>query len=257
MRGHPLSTIAAVAVVSAALSVVGTHLWAVAAPVVPHYTGCLGTSGAGQGVISKVAVGTTSTSACTASEVRIQFSNGTITGVNAGTGLSGGGSNGNTTLRVAPAYRLPTNCSAGGVLSSTGPGQWACGPDAIRGTGAVDHGSLTLNSSPVGSVFLQNAYGEFIGDCKFGVQPEGANIVFAIKSFDPVVAQMTWWNKDGVGFDKTMGQLTTQLTPTSTSDYVVTVQLLFTDGTVETAVLGQHVDTGAQTCTFTGQEVLG
>jgi hypothetical protein len=251
MRGHRLTTIAAVAVVSTVLSVVGTHMWALAGPTVPRYTGCLGTSGTGTGMMTKVAVGTAPTSACTASEVTIQFSNGTITSVNAGTGLSGGGSNGNTTLRVAPAYRLPTNCSSGNVLSSGGPGQWMCGP----GAGAIDHGSLTLNSQPLASVFLQNAYGQFYGNCKFGVQPEGADLFFAIKSFD--VAQMTWWNKDGVGFDKSMGQLTTPLTPRSTSDYVVTVQILFTDGTVETAVLGQHVNTGAHTCTFTGQEVLG
>jgi hypothetical protein len=56
-------------------------------------------------------------------------SGGDITGVSAGTGLSGGGTSGNVTLGVAPGFQLPQSCASGSVTKATGSGTWACGSD--------------------------------------------------------------------------------------------------------------------------------
>jgi trimeric autotransporter adhesin len=53
---------------------------------------------------------------------------GTISGVNAGTGLSGGGSSGSVGLSIAPAFQLPQGCSAGKIASWNGSA-WSCGSD--------------------------------------------------------------------------------------------------------------------------------
>src|SRR6266511_1812647 len=105
MRAPRLTTIAAVAVVSAGLSAVGTHFWAVASAAVPHYTGCLVISGTATGTIDRVAQGAAPTSPCGVNEKQIQFSNGTITGVKAGTGLTGGGTRSGSRPRTASRRR--------------------------------------------------------------------------------------------------------------------------------------------------------
>jgi hypothetical protein len=50
---------------------------------------------------------------------------GTITGVSAGTGLSGGGSSGNVSLAIAPDYQLPQGCSTNQLAQWTGTA-WGC-----------------------------------------------------------------------------------------------------------------------------------
>ena len=249
MRPSRLLTVAAVAAVASTLSVLWTHLLANAGAPVPHYTGCLGTSGTGAGTISKVAIGSAPRSACSSSQTRIQFSDGTVTGVNAGTGLTGGGTNGNLTVRVAPAYRLPQGCQGGQGAASDGSNAWSCA-DLIHGAGVVDHGSITIPDTASGQInFTENALGQFSGTCDAGT---GAEIFFDTKL--AVSSRITWWNKDGYGTTSFQGA---QVTPQTTADYAATVQVLWADGRVQTAFVTQHVDSGTGDCTFTGQETLG
>jgi hypothetical protein len=96
---------------------------------VQSYTGCLNTSGGSAGNLSKVKAGESPLQACTAGQTQVHVSGGDITGVTAGSGLSGGGSNGAVTLSLDSGHSLPQGCAEGKVPKATATEDWACGDD--------------------------------------------------------------------------------------------------------------------------------
>jgi hypothetical protein len=116
-----LLSLSVLAAIPALIGVNAFQTWA--ASTVAVYTGCLSNS---SGAISSVAAGNSPLSPCNSTQTIIHFSGGTITSVNAGTGLTGGGTNGDVTLAVSPSYRLPQACSNGQFPSWNGT-TWTCG----------------------------------------------------------------------------------------------------------------------------------
>ena len=111
------------AVIPAMAGVSGTAL---AVTTVKTYTGCLVSK---DGVIIKIKEGTAPTSPCTGGMVQVSFSGGDITSVTAGTGLTGGGDNGDVTISLATGFRLPQGCANGDIPKWNGTA-WICGQDA-------------------------------------------------------------------------------------------------------------------------------
>ena len=60
---------------------------------------------------------------------------GDITAVTPGTGLSGGGTEGDVTLSIAAAFQLPQSCANGQVAKSNGSGGWTCANDIDTNSG--------------------------------------------------------------------------------------------------------------------------
>jgi hypothetical protein len=107
--------------------------------VVTVYTGCLNTAGSGAGtIVSLGASATTPLKPCGSNQRTVHVAGGTLTGITAGTGLKGGGTNGTPTLSLDGNYQLPQACAAGNLPGSNGTGSgYSC---YAAGTG--------LNSDP-------------------------------------------------------------------------------------------------------------
>jgi len=111
------------------------------------------------------------TGLCIGLDCRNAWPSGDITGVSAGTGLTGSAGSGEVTLSIAPSYQLPQLCANGQVAKSTGAGGWTCANDSdtpysagtglsltgttfslnqsFNVTGTIGAGSFTGSGSPI------------------------------------------------------------------------------------------------------------
>jgi hypothetical protein len=85
-------------------------------------TGCLNSGGE----LKSVALGANPTKPCGSNETLVHLGDGDITGVAAGTGLVGGADHGEASLAIAPAFRLPQNCTAGQAPQLGTGAAWGC-----------------------------------------------------------------------------------------------------------------------------------
>src|SRR5438067_13731010 len=111
----------AILVAAAAIALVLVAIPGLATSSVKSYTGCLKA-----GTLVNIKAGNRPSAPC-GSKPTVHFSGGDVTAVTAGTGLSGGATNGAASLAVRPAFRLPQSCGDGKVAQwSSGSGLWTC-----------------------------------------------------------------------------------------------------------------------------------
>jgi hypothetical protein len=170
--------LSALGAVLAAVAGAGAAMAAYPDSNVAVYTGCLNKGSSG-GQISNVADNpTTPLKPCNSNQVLIHLSGGTITKVSAGSGLTGGGSDGAVTLSLAGGYQLPQSCSDGQAPKESG-GSWTCGNFANANqsctsgqftNGVGSDGSLSCAATPAPSIWTASS-GDFVENHNQGYAP--------------------------------------------------------------------------------------
>jgi hypothetical protein len=142
-------------VITLALSLVAVPVSAGAPPpeapaAILSYTGCLGNAN-----LVQVAVGDIPANPpCRQGATEVHFSGGDLTSLTAGTGLTGGGANGDVSVALAPSYRLPQMCGTNQGTTWTGSA-WVCA--SLTSQAAFDSlvtllgtaGTINQSSNPV------------------------------------------------------------------------------------------------------------
>src|SRR5439155_22963050 len=118
-----LSAAAALAASASASARVGNGAPQAPGTVVPSYTGCLSPI---LSAVYDVAQGDLPAHPpCRPPASTIHLSSGDLTSLSAGTGLTGGGDNGDVSVGIAPSFRLPQGCANGESAGWNG-GAWTC-----------------------------------------------------------------------------------------------------------------------------------
>ena len=130
-----------VAAVAGTILVAGFTRVPAAGAAVQSYTGCLSPI---LNSIYDVAPGDAPAHGCVRPAAAIHLSSGDLTSLAAGTGLAGGGDNGDLSLSLAPTYRLPQACTNGQTPAWNGTG-WTCASGASQ---ADFNAFVSLLSSP-------------------------------------------------------------------------------------------------------------
>ena len=125
-RNSRMRLLLAVVVLLASAAVVPAALAGHLPSQVSSYTGCLNREG---GTIVQVKEGESPLRRCSTDQIEVHLSGGDITSLTAGTGLTGGGTNGAVTLALSSGFRLPQDCVSGQVAKWDGTG-WTCAADS-------------------------------------------------------------------------------------------------------------------------------
>jgi hypothetical protein len=157
------------------LAVLATTAFAVDSVIT--YTGCLNTSGSGAGNVSKVKAGDNPLSQCSSGQTQIRLSSGDITSVTAGSGLTGGGTNGAVTLGLSGGYTLPQDCSSGQVAKSDGSNAWACGNDNDTTYSAGTGLSLSGNEFSLAPAYRTEVWRAYKGGTEPAAAPSQTEVV--------------------------------------------------------------------------------
>jgi len=163
---------------------------------VKSYTGCLTTQG---GTLTLIREGDAPAKPCPSGSTQAHFSGGDITGVTAGFGLTGGGTNGSVSIALDPKYGLRQDCADGQILEwNDTAGAWTCAEDDDTTYTAGD--GLVLN----GTEFSLDG-DSLLPDCSLG---ESATVVSSDQS-----AFGTWGCLDKADADQacSSGQFATGL----------------------------------------------
>jgi hypothetical protein len=122
-----------------------------AGAAVQSYTGCLSPI---LNAIYDVAPGDAPAHACVRPAAAIRLSSGDVTSLVAGTGLTGGGDNGDLSVSISPGYRLPQSCTNGQTPAWNGTA-WGCASGASQADFNAfvallgSAGTINSNSNPV------------------------------------------------------------------------------------------------------------
>jgi hypothetical protein len=129
---------------------------------VTHFTGCLNTAGGAAGTFSQVAVGDSPAKACNSNQTTAHLSGGDVTSVSAGSGLTGGGTEGAVSLAVDSTQvqtRISGDCASSpgqAIKQINQDGTVACsaGPSAFFQHDLNAKGSVPDDFDVIGSLAL-------------------------------------------------------------------------------------------------------